>query len=114
MARQAKVAKEKIGVSLDEVEAGNALKKSREGKRNEALTEDLMYGKRSYERTIHSTMEERDRKHAILHDFGHNERVEMVWDLNQDGIRDQVFMLKVGSSEVIISAVELQKYLRWV
>lgn len=112
--RDAKVDKKKVTVSLDDVEAANAHQKLHEKKRDTALTEDLMYGKRSYERTVRATMEERDQQHAILHDFGHNKRVEMVWDLNRDGIRDQVFILKVGDEEVILSAVELQKYLRWV
>lgn len=100
--------------SLDDVEDVNAHKKKQESKRDEALAEDLMYGKQAYKRTVNNTMQERDLKYARLADFYHNKSVEMFWDINPETISKQLFRLKVGKEEVVISAVQLQKYLRWV
>lgn len=100
--------------SLDDVEDVNAHKKKQESKRDEALAEDLMYGKQAYKRAVNDTMQERDLKYARLADFYHNKSVEMFWDINPETISKQLFRLKVGKEEVVISAVQLQKYLRWV
>lgn len=120
MPRKAKTLDAKSGklkeasVSLDDVEASNVLKKQREDKRNDKLTEDLMYGKKAYKRTVTDTMAERDAKGAYLSDFGHKHKIVMEWDMNTESIRDQIFRLTVGDKVVYLSAVELQKYLRWV
>lgn len=100
--------------SLDDVSAHNAHKTAREDKHNDKLSSELMYGKNAAKRTVRDTVEERDRRYARLHDFYNNKSVEIIWDLNEECIRNQVFMLKVDGKEVILSAVELQKYLRWV
>lgn len=100
--------------SLDDVAAHNAHKKAREDKHDEKLTNELMYGKNAHKRTVRDTIAERDRKYARLHDFYNNRSVEMMWDLSDEAIRSQVFMLRVDGKEIVLSAVELQKYLRWV
>lgn len=117
MARKAAVPtkeKESTGVSLDEVQASNALKKERESKRNEQLTKDMMYGTKAHKRTIHDTEAEKNQKFARLHDFGGKHEVVMVWDINEQGIRDQVFMIRIGDKTAYLSAVQLQKYIRWI
>jgi len=108
------VRKSKEAVSLDEVADSNAAKKSKEKKRNESLTSEMMYGKSAYKRTATATMQERDMGYARLHDFYNNKSVEMFWDVTPEATANQVFKLKVGKEEVFLSAVELQKYLRWV
>jgi hypothetical protein len=75
---------------------------------------DMLYGNKAYKRTVRDTAAERDLRYARLHDWYHNKSVEMWWDLNQDAIERQLFRIKIGDSEVILSATELQKYLRWV
>lgn len=120
MARKAKVIDEKTAkvkeatVALDDVEAANAHQKKLEKKRNTKLQEELMYGKTAHKRTVRDTMVERDSKGAYLHDMGHSHRIIMEWDMNEQAIRDQVFKLTIGDKTAYISAVELQKYLRWV
>lgn len=99
---------------LDAVEEENVRKKARDKKRDHKLTDDLMYGKTATKRTVKNTIEERDKKYARLHSFGGKTNVEMFWDLGPEAIRDQVFRIRVGDQAAIISAVELQKYLRWV
>lgn len=106
--------KEDIKPTLDEVENVNAHQKSLENKRNEKLTKDLMYGDKAYKRTVRDTITERDSKYARLHSFAGNRDVKMHWDCNSQCIKDQVFEIRVGEERAFISAVELQKYLRWV
>lgn len=110
------MSRKKTGDTLttDDVLKENIQKKERESKRDDKLTEDLMYGKDAGKRTVRDTIEERDRKGAYLHSFGGGKRVVIEWDLNADAIRDQVFRLTVGDEHVYLSAVEIQKYLRWV
>lgn len=100
--------------TTDDVVDTNAHKKQREDKRDEKLASEMMYGKQAYKRTVTDTSEERDKRYARLHSFGGSTQVEMRWDLNADSIRDQVFEIRVGDKTAIISAVELQKYIRWV
>lgn len=114
MSRKAKEGDTLVTRTTDEVLDTNTHKKVREDKRNDKLTDDLMYGKNAGKRTVRDTMAERDRHYVQLHTFGGNSTVYMGWDLNEKSIRDQVFMLQVGDQKVYLSAVELQKYLRWV
>jgi len=106
--------KAKEAVSLDEVADSNTVKKSKETKRNDSLSEDLMYGKNAYKRTVRDTMQERDMGYARLHDFYNHKSVEMFWDFSPEATANQVFRLKVGKETVVLGAVELQKSLRWV
>lgn len=102
-------------VSLDDVEAANANQKARESKRDDRLTKDLMYGQEAYKRSISTTQQERDTRYARLHSFGGGpSSVQMFWDFDPQAIERQLFKLRVGKEEVVLSAVELQKYLRWV
>lgn len=75
---------------------------------------DLMYGNNAHKRTVTNTIQERDRKYGRLHSFGGSTLVEVFWDLSPAAIRDQVFKIKIGNQEAIISAMELAKYTRWV
>lgn len=100
--------------SVDAVVEENVAKKARESKRNDKLTEELMYGKKAHKRTIRDTTSERDRHWARLHSFGGQGDIVMAWDLNEQSIRDQIFMIKVGNQTTYLSAVEIQKYLRWI
>lgn len=75
---------------------------------------DLMYGDKAYKRTVRDTVAERDMGYGRLHTFGGSHKVEMFWDYNKSMADKQLFKLKVGDEEVIISAIEMQKYLRWV
>lgn len=115
MSRKAKIPEvETLDHTADDVVEENANKKARESKRDTKLADELMYGKKAYKRTVRDTIQERDSKSAQLHSFGGAGKVTMAWDLNDASIRDQVFMLNVGKETTYISAVELQKYLRWI
>lgn len=104
----------KESVSLDEVADSNAVKKTKESKRDESFTKKMMYGDKAYQRTVRATQNERDAGRARLHPLGGEGDVEMFWDFSDDAIRQQVFRLKVGDKITYLSAVELQKSLRWV
>lgn len=114
MVYNAGMRKTKATHNTEEILDENTNKKVREAKRDDKLTEELMYGKKAYKRTVRDTAEERDKRYARLHSFGGKSNVEMFWDLGPDAIRDQVFRIRVGTQEAVISATELQKYLRWV
>lgn len=57
---------------------------------------------------------QRDRGHGNVRDYSLRHRVEVRWDLNDEAIRDKMFILKVDDKEVILDAEELMRYLRWV
>lgn len=57
---------------------------------------------------------QKEKCHGVLRDLTHQHRVEMFWDLNDDAIRDQVFILKVDDYTVMLDSEQLQRYLRWV
>lgn len=96
-------------VSLDEAAGGK--KRPAELPREDR---DMLYGYKAYKRTATDTAQERDLQYARLHDWHHNKNVQMWWDINPQTISRQLFRLKVGSEEIVLSAVELQKYIRWV
>lgn len=100
--------------TVDNAVEENGLKKTREPKRNDKLTKEMMYGQKAYKRNVRETMEERDRRFAELHSFGGQGRVVMAWDLNEQGIKDQIFMIQIDDKKAYLSAIEIQKYLRWV
>lgn len=106
--------KDKVIHTTDEVLEENIQKKDRDTKQNHVLGDELMYGKQAYKRTVRDTVQERDMRYARLHSFGGKTSVEMFWDLGPEAIQHQVFKIKVGTQEAIISAVEMQKYIRWV
>lgn len=124
MARKAKAVNDKTQkiedatVSVDEVEAANQRQKQLESKRDTEFNSGMMYGKGAYKRSLSATMQERDMGRARLHDLYHNRDVEMFWDVSPEMTAKQLFRLdiktKQGTVQLVLSAVELQKYLRWV
>jgi hypothetical protein len=106
---------ETVSRSLDDVQDNNAHISARDAKRDERLSEELMYGKTAYKRTARDTMQEKELRQARLHSFGGGPSdVQLFWDLGPEAIAKQLVKLRVGGQEVVLSAVELQKYLRWV
>lgn len=75
---------------------------------------ELMYGDKAYKRTMSDTIAERDLGYGRLHTFGGSSKVEMFWDYNKSMTEKQLFKLRVDGKEVILSAIEMQKLLRWV
>lgn len=65
-------------------------------------------------READAAKKQRDKGRGVLHDLSHRHKVEMIWDLNEDAITDQVFILRVDDYEVMLDAEQLQRYLRWV
>lgn len=58
---------------------------------------------------------QRDKRHGELKDLGMKHKVHMYWDLNEEGIRDQVFKLVIDDDTIVyIDSEQLQRYLRWV
>lgn len=57
---------------------------------------------------------QRDRQHGELRDLGMKHKVHIFWDLNEDGVRDQIVKLTVDDLTVYLDAEQLQRYLRWV
>lgn len=51
---------------------------------------------------------------GTLKDYSLRHNVEMRWDLNEDAIRDQMFILKIDDYEVILDWEEVQRYGRWI
>lgn len=101
-------------VALDEIVDANAEQKRKESKRDERFQQDIMYGQKAYKRNVHDTIQERDTRYARLHTFGGATNVQMFWDFHPEAIQKQLFKLRIGDQEVVLSATELQKYLRWV
>jgi len=60
------------------------------------------------------TKVQRDKKHANMRDYSMKHLIKVEWDLNRDGIRDQIFKLSIDDVEVLIDAQEMLRYLRWV
>lgn len=60
------------------------------------------------------TKVQKEKRHGVLKDYTLQHRVEIRWDMNDESIRDRMFILKVGDNEVILDAEELHRYLRWV
>lgn len=57
---------------------------------------------------------QRDKRHGELRDLTMKHKVHMYWDLNEDAIRDQVFILQIDDVKVMLDSEQLQRYLRWV
>lgn len=60
------------------------------------------------------TKDQRNAKGGVLRDYSMRHRVEMIWDLNEEADRDQMFRMTVDDYEVILDKEELMRYLRWV
>ena len=105
---------EKATVTTDDVLDHNTHMKQREDKRDDKFNDDMMYGKKAYKRTVRDTMVERDERGTELHNLGGGPRVLMTWDMNEKSIAHQVFKLTIGKETAYISAVEMQKSIRWV
>lgn len=115
MSRQLTVPDEKkVTRTADDVVEENVHKKQREDKRDDKFNDDMMYGKKAYKRGVRDTMIERDARGAILHNLGGGPRVMMEWDLNEKSIAHQVFKLTIGKETAYLSAVEIQKHIRWI
>lgn len=61
-----------------------------------------------------SAWEQRKKTRAPLKDYGMNHIVEVMWDINEETIRDKIFILRIDDTEVLLDAEELQRLLRWV
>lgn len=57
---------------------------------------------------------QKERQHGELRDLSMQHKVSMHWDLNEDAIKDQIFILKVDDIEVMLDAEQFTRYLRWV
>lgn len=82
---------------------------ARQPRKGELTTKDM-----STLREGDQTKVQRDKKHGVIRDYSLRHRVEMRWDLNEDAMHDQMFILKVDNLEVILDAEEVMRYLRWV
>lgn len=60
------------------------------------------------------TKVQRDRHFGHVKDYSMKHRVSVRWDLNEDAMRDKMFILKIDDYEVILDSEELLRYLRWV
>lgn len=69
---------------------------------------------RPYAKSIDALRDERDVAFARLLNFKNGTPVEMRWNMNQATIADQIFILKVGQEEVMLSAEDMMRFLRWV
>lgn len=78
--------------------------------RKSKLTEKDMSVLREGDRT----MTQRDKSHGVIRDYSGQHRIEVRWDLNEDAIRDHMFILKVDDREMVCDAEEFMRYLRWV
>lgn len=58
--------------------------------------------------------EERDAGKARLLNFSTGHKVEMIWGMNEDSTRDQMFIMRIGDNEAILNAEEVQRFLRWI
>lgn len=61
-----------------------------------------------------SAWEQRTSVRGVLKDYSMNHVVELEWDLNEEAIRDKIFRFKIGDTEALIDAEELQRLVRWV
>lgn len=50
--------------------------------------------------------------HGNLKDLSGNHNVRIFWDMNDDSIEDQIFILKVDDKEVYLMKQEMLRYLR--
>lgn len=51
---------------------------------------------------------------ADLKDHGGHASVKMRWDLNQDAIRDRIFLLEINGQKAYVDLEELMSYTRLV
>lgn len=65
-------------------------------------------------REMDQTKVQRDRRFGFVKDYSLKHRVTVRWDLNEDAMRDKMFVLKIDDYEVILDSEELLRYLRWV
>lgn len=65
-------------------------------------------------READSPKTQKDKHNGELRDAGMKHKVHMYWDLNEDGIRDQIFKLTVDDYTVYLDSEQLLRYLRWV
>lgn len=54
------------------------------------------------------------KKNGIIKDYSLNHRIKIMWDLNEDSIKDRMFKLQIDDIEVICDTEEFMRYLRWV
>lgn len=60
------------------------------------------------------TKTQRDRRQGNMKDYSLSHRVQVRWDLNDEAIRDKMFILKIDDLEVVLDAEEMMRYLRWI
>ena len=78
--------------------------------KNEPLTEKDMTLMREQD----SAKEQHKQIRGAVRDYTHKHRVEILWDLNEDCIKDKIFMLRIDDKEVLLDTEQVMRYLRWV
>lgn len=79
-----------------------------------AKTNDMTDKDMSTLREADQAKEQRDKARGELRDYSLQHRVEMRWDMNEESIRDKMFILQVDDVEVILDAEQVMRYIRWV
>lgn len=54
------------------------------------------------------------KKHFVIRDYSLNHRVEIMFDLNEEAERDQIFRLRIDGIEVLLDNEEVLRVLRWI
>lgn len=65
-------------------------------------------------KTEYDVRKERDSGQARLLNFKNNKKVEIRWGMNEATKADQIFELRVGNEEVLLSNEDIQRFLRWI
>jgi hypothetical protein len=52
------------------------------------------------------------KSNAFLKDYGRGALVMLKWDLNEEAIRDRMFIIKINDEEAVIDLEELLSYTR--
>ena len=82
--------------------------------RDHRVEKDTFYKDRSQLRETNSAEEQARSKRASLKDYSLKHRVEIQYDMNEDSVRDRMFILHFDNQTAILDYEELLKVSRFI
>lgn len=82
--------------------------------------EEAEYTRRETRNSGFAKMKERDLGLGRLYDYNGGKSVVMDWRMDEDGIKDQLFKLRIGQAGdkcqhlLVLDAEQVRRHLRWV
>jgi len=82
--------------------------------RDHRVEKDTFYKDRNQLRETNSAEEQARSKRASLKDYSLKHRVEIQYDMNEDSVRDRMFILHFDNQTAILDYEELLKVSRFI